>query len=387
MNIVKHPGNNVGGVFSAIGPQPPFATSLTQAPKDWTLSLTVTGGGLATPESVAVDSQGNVWAANFNSAPAGGIGHISAFNPQGTPLNVTGFPSNAIAEDFGLAIDSSDNVWITVEEMPHYSGTRGSVVRMMGVSSGASLGSTTTFADPSINFPIAVAADSNGTIFIVNNSGTNSTNLVTLNPTTSTYTPISTGNLIGFPTSLAIDSSHGVWLAGSDSARDSVVHLDSGNNIVFSTDCCGPVSSVALDSTGNVWMADSQNSNTDGTISNGAVTELGPDGTTLQSFITTGGITNPSHVVVDAAQNVWIANFHTNVTNGTESISELANSGAAISPDTGYGLDANIRAPYALAADPSGNIWVSNTGVDSLVMFFGMAAPTKTPAPITPQAP
>src|SRR6201995_1061442 len=69
MNIVKNPGNNVGGVFSAIGPQPPFATTLTQAPNDWTLSLTVPGGGMfasptgsppdESPESVAIDSQGN----------------------------------------------------------------------------------------------------------------------------------------------------------------------------------------------------------------------------------------------------------------------------------------------------------------------------------------
>src|ERR1700744_3690744 len=46
MNIVKNPGNNVAGVFSGFGPQPPFATTLTQAPNDWTLSLTVSGGGM-----------------------------------------------------------------------------------------------------------------------------------------------------------------------------------------------------------------------------------------------------------------------------------------------------------------------------------------------------
>ena len=48
MNIVKNPANNVAGVFAAIGPQPPFATTLTKAPNDWTLSLTVTGGGIRT---------------------------------------------------------------------------------------------------------------------------------------------------------------------------------------------------------------------------------------------------------------------------------------------------------------------------------------------------
>ena len=57
MNIVKNPGNNVAGVFSAIGPQPPFATTLSKAPNDWTLSLTVTGGGMlaAGPSDVPPD--------------------------------------------------------------------------------------------------------------------------------------------------------------------------------------------------------------------------------------------------------------------------------------------------------------------------------------------
>jgi streptogramin lyase len=262
---------------------------------------------------------------------------------------------------------------------------------MMGVSSGASLGSTTVFGNPSINFPYAVAADTDGTIFIANYSGSNSTNLVSLNPTTNSYTSISTGSLVGFPSALAIDTSHGVWLPGTDNGgsppRKSVVHVDASGNLVFSTDCCGPVSSVALDSLGNVWMADTENSDVDGNGSNGAVTELAPDGTTLQSFITTGGITNPSDIIVDAAQNVWIANLHTNVKDATESLSELSDSGAAISPDTGYGLDANLLVPYALVADPSGNIWVSNTGDNSLVMFFGIATPTKTPASVIPQAP
>ena len=55
MNIVKNPANNVAGVFSAIGPQPPFATTLTQAPNDWTLSLTVTGGGMLTGSTGIAD--------------------------------------------------------------------------------------------------------------------------------------------------------------------------------------------------------------------------------------------------------------------------------------------------------------------------------------------
>lgn len=382
INIVKNPGNNVAGVFSAMGPQPPFATTLTQAPNDWTLSLTVTGGGVASPESLAVDSQGNVWVADFN-------GLLSAFNPQGTPISSAGFGSGLLSEDFGLTIDPSDNIWVTIEEQPFH-GTRGSVVRFSGVSSGGTLGTSTLFSDNSINFPYAVAADSNGSIFIANYSVTGSTtNLVTLNPALTTYTPISTGSQIGFPVALAPDTAGGVWITGGSLA--SVAHVDSSGNILFTSDCCGPVGGVALDSSANVWMTDSSDSDAAGD-SGGAVTEFAPDGTTLHAFVTTGGITNPSHVAIDAAQNVWISNLHTNATGPNESISELAglnssSPGSAISPGIGFGLDAGLRLPYSLAIDPSGNLWVSNTGGNSLVMFFGLAAPTRTPMPVTPQAP
>ena len=385
INIVKNPGNNVAGVFSAIGPQPPFPTTLAQAPNDWTLSLTVTGGGVASPESLAVDSQGNVWVADFN-------GLLSAFNPQGTPISSAGFGSGLLSEDFGLTIDPSDNIWVTIEEQPSHNSTRGSVVRFSGVSSGGTLGTSTLFSDNSINFPYAVAADSNGSIFIANYSVTGSTtNLVTLNPATSAYTPVSTGGQIGFPVALAADTAHGVWITGTSGGGASIAHVDASGNIIFSSDCCGPVGGVALDSSGDVWLTDSQDSDAAGD-SGGAVTEFDPNGNTLHAFVTAGGITNPSHVAVDAAQNVWITNLHTNNPGPNESISEVAGSnsnspGSAISPGTGFGRDAGLLLPYSLAIDPSGNLWVSNTGGNSLVMFFGLAAPTKTPLPVTPQAP
>jgi hypothetical protein len=88
---------------------------------------------------------------------------------------------------------------------------------------------------------------------------------------------------------------------------------------------------------------------------------------------------------------VWISNLHSTSAT-TETISELSGvtsstPGTPISPSTGYGLDANLLLPYNLAVDPGGNIWVSNHGGNDLVMFFGMAAPTKTPMPVTPAAP
>jgi len=396
INIVKNPGNNVAGVFAAIGPQPPFATTLTKAPNDWTLSLTVTGGGMfasttgnppdESPETIGIDSQGNVWVGDH-----GGI--LSAFSPQGTPLSSTGFGSANAGEAYGLAVDPSDNVWLTLAEYGTHNGTKGSLEKFTGVSSGSGLGTASIFTDNSLDFPYAVAADSNGNLFAANYYVLGSaTNMTSFNPTTNTWTAIPTSVQIGFSVAVAVDPAHGAWLAGG-SGNDSVEHNDASGNLLFETGCCGAISAVALDSVGNVWLADTQNTSSTGG-DGGAITELAPDGSTLHDFITTGGISHPSHIAIDAAQNVWITNFHSPSDSGLryQTISELAGSnssspGTALSPSTGYGMDANLLLPYSLAIDPSGNIWVANTGSASLVMFFGMAAPTKTPLIVKPQAP
>ncbi|HTV07713.1 MAG TPA: hypothetical protein VMD97_01555 [Candidatus Aquilonibacter sp.] len=391
MNIVKNPANNVAGVYGAIGSTPPFATTLTKAPNDWTLSLTVSGGGVATPTSLAVDSQGNVWVADYNGA-------VSAFSPQGTPLTGSPFGNTSIlGEDFGLAVDPSDNVWVTVEQTPYHSNnTEGSLVRFYGASSGAQFGTSTVFSDNTINFPYAVAADSSGNIYIANNTvlaSSGGTNAVRLDPATSTYTQLAGQGMVGGATALVPDGSDGTWITSTTDY--SVTHINADGSLAAVVDCCGPTSAVALDTSGKVWMAnsiDSSDSNDD--ADTGSVALLNADGSIVQDYITAGGITNPSGLVLDAAGDVWISNLHTKSGSGTryETISELAgvpsgNAGTAISPSTGYGLDAQMLLPYGLAIDPSGNVWVSNKGGNDLVMFFGLAAPTKTPMPVTPTAP
>jgi streptogramin lyase len=149
---------------------------------------------------------------------------------------------------------------------------------------------------------------------------------------------------------------------------------------------------MSVDSAGDVWVANASQSDAEDDTNDGSVGEIGPDGTVLQPFLTGGGIMNPSDTEVDAAQNVWVTNHLEQMGQTSESFSELAGStstspGAALSPSTGFGLDANLVQPYALALDASGNVWISSEGSNSLVMFFGVGAPTKTPRPPTPLAP
>jgi streptogramin lyase len=50
-----------------------------------------------------------------------------------------------------------------------------------------------------------------------------------------------------------------------------------------------------------------------------------------------------------------------------------------LSPTAGYGLDAPLQAPYGLAIDASGNLWLSNADTNTLTQFVGLASPIQTP--------
>jgi hypothetical protein len=384
INIVKNPGNNVAGVFAAIGPQPPFPTTLTQAPNDWTLSLTVTGGGISDPTALGVDAEGNVWVADF-----GGL--LSAYSPQGTPLSATGYGAGVLSEDYGLAIDLSGDVWVSVEEQPSRGSTKGSIVRLLGASSGGTMGATTVFANSAIDYPFGLAADSNGNILVADNAGSSvGDGVAVVNPSGPTYTAFSGNHEIDGASAVASDGSGGIWVANGPPY--SATHIDSSGNVLAAADCCGVTDGLALDSGGNVWLSAFFQSDEDGTTETGSIAELAPDGTVSLQYLTGGGVFNPSDVVADAAQTVWVANYGSPVGQAKQSFSELAGStsftpGAALSPSTGFGLDADLAEPFALAVDASGNLWITNSANNDLVMFFGMATPTKTPMPVTPTPP
>ena len=385
LNITHHPGQNVAAVYAAIPttPAPPFATTLTKSPNDWTMSLTITGGGLFMPTALGVDSQGNVWVANQNSP-------LSAFSPQGTPLSSTGFGSGQISQVYGLAIDPSNNIWVT-----NFNGNTGygSVTKFYGINppTGSATGSVVGTYSNGSDFPYVVAADTNGDIFIANTGNASAT---VYNPNGSLLYA-SLGANIGLPTipqGIAIDANHGFWLPGDNE----VAHISApsatypNGQLLSNANCCAFSYGVATDAHGNLWVSDylgGVSPNNDG-----AFADLAPDGTILLSSVTTGGINHPAMVAIDAAQNVWFANLH------GASITEIAGNsaavpGAALSPTTGvystggFGLDAALNGPFSLAPDRSGNLWVSNENVYALTMFFGLAAPTITPLQPIPTAP
>jgi hypothetical protein len=382
LNIVKHPGENVKAVFQAISARAPFDGGLSTWPNDWTMSLTVTGGGLKDPIALAVDEAGNVWVAGHN-------GPLSAFNPQGTPFNGSPYGVGKIDKSDGIAIDTNGDVWVT-QYNTNFGANAGAVTKFLGVNS-SPVGSVVTFNNYpgffiDIYFPLAVAADTNGNMFVSNNGNSSAT---VLESNGSVYTNgdnisgayLGAGDADAFPQSIALDTAHGYWMPDGDKY---LYHISADGVLESSTQCCAGNWGVAADSYGDVWVAN---------YLDYSFSEVAPDGTLLIHRSAVGGIAGPQYLAVDAGQNVWFSNYL------GESITEIASNhggtsaGVAISPtvgahgDGGYGRDAQLSETGFIAPDPSGNLWVANEDIDTVTMFFGLATPTMTPIQPAPTAP
>ena len=370
LSIVLHPGdsNIVAAVWGLINSQAPFATTLTQAPNDWTMTLTITNGGLSNPTALGVDTSGNVWVANYN-------GSLSAYSPQGAAFSSTPYGSGTLAESFGLTIDTSGNIWVTNFESPN---GHGSITKFLGASSG-SPGSLVTntgnnshyFYDSSIDFPTALAADTNGNIAIANSA--NSTATIYNSSSNSLVTSGLGSGSSSTPLAIAFDSSHGLWLAND--GNGTVTHVSSTGAIIANPTCCSGADGIAVDATGNAWITN---------YSGEYVYAVSSTGSSITN--TTGGglsTTNsqPAGIAVDASQNIWIADGNGSV------ITQLTDTGFPVSPSSGYGLDAKLSDLHGIVPDASGNLWVSDFSKNAVVMFFGLATPTKTPVQPVPTTP
>ncbi len=80
----------------------------------------------------------------------------------------------------------------------------------------------------------------------------------------------------------------------------------------------------------------------------------------------TGNMSAPSALAADASGNIWI----TNKTGNT--VTRLSQNGTLLS---GTGYTNSLNAPTALAFDPSGNLWVTNSGNNTLSKFGSTGTP------------
>jgi sugar lactone lactonase YvrE len=389
-------------VFNAVPAQPPFSPGLTTAPHDWTMSITYTGGGLNDPSGVAVDSQGDVWVANFLGGAVTEIsrsGQLRSLSAQVCGVvNGNGggaCPESNLEESFGVAVDGSDNVWVTNEQSASsVNSGDGSIIEF---NSAGQVVTGAPYTAGGLYFPYAIAAVKDGSVWVAEYGSSTATHLAAGGSPLSGpegYTDNHMQPL--YPNSVAIDASasQNAWFGASSEATEVTP-----SGTISSYYCCGAATDIAIDRAGDVWLTDRL----------GGLVEMVSNPTVCQSVawcigqtltatggspVGPGGIYDPANLAIDGNGNVWLTNFSSAVAGqniSTISAVNGANSGpnsfTAISPANGFGLDAGMEHPDGIAIDASGSIWVSDWGGSAITQFVGLAAPIATPLLGPPQQP
>ena len=265
----------------------------------------------------------------------------------------------------------NDNAWIP-NEQPFTSTGIGSVSELS--SSGTSLAGN-GYQNGGMNYPISVAIDPNGTVWVVDYGNSHVTLLnsvgTPLSGTTGYTTP-----LFAFPVAVAVDANHFGWIVNQSSNNVTKVAPDGSSFTNYN--CCDLASGIAIDQGNNIWVAN---------YFGDSVSLLTNSGSVIASnYTANGSVYHPQGIAVDGGGSVWVANYR------APYLSKLAGStaavpGAALSPATGIGADAALLEAYAIAIDASGNLWVSNQGNSTITKFLGLAVPVKTPLSALPQLP
>jgi hypothetical protein len=383
--IARNPANNVATLSALSTPQAPFGPALSASPNDWTLAVSFSGGGLDLPTAIAVDASGNVWAANYcgsNSA----CSSATKLSGNGQPSSSTGFSDGTFFENYGLGIDPKGNVWLTNYNSVQVNSGHGSIAELN--ATGQVLSPIDGYSGGGINFPAAVAADTDGSIWIANQGNSTASKI------SNSGSPLSgsgwgSGQLWG-PSAVAIDANHNAWFANQNAASGSVTSVSpdgltvkvfpSGGNQPsgIATDAIGISTNT---SKGHVWVANY-------TTSSVSELRLNNDGSvTVVGTYTGGGIDHPNGIAVDGSGNVWVTNYRIGPSLSEFQGANSSSPGQPLSPAAGLGADANLVDPFGVAIDASGNVWVSNSGASYVTQFLGAATPVKTPLVGPPQLP
>ena len=242
--------------------------------------------------------------------------------------------------------------------------------------------------------PAGITADDSGSIYIAD-QGNNVIRKVTTTGIISTYAGTGVAAYSGdsgLATAAALNSPTGVTIDG----RGNLYIADKGNNCIRKITTAGIIltvagngspgysgnggpaiaaqlnapSGVAIDGVGNLYIADYANNvvrkvDTSGIISLYAGT--GTPGYTGDGFAATLAMLNsPVGIAVDAAGDLFIADNGNHVVrkvNLSGIISTVAGTGTlGNSGDGGLATAALLNAPYGIALDASGNIYISDQG-------------------------
>ena len=403
---------NITNLYMLQTPVTPFIGVQTQ-PTDWTLGILYTGTptGTQTPQSqtllhgandVAIDSNGNVWLINYDTANPT-TESLTELSPTGVPLqNVFNSGATAPASMAGtgprnLAIDTSNNVFVATSTLSYIFGynTTTSTTSYLADSSGAydvaaygtdvylqhSSGTTGTSIGIDV-FANGVLAAANRYEFSYNATPVNEGQYLGISTAGTLYISPGTGTSI----TSATGTSSAAAIAGGCTAGAQCLATTYSPTYTAITATLNAPYQPAAGVNGAMWIPNAS--------ATGGVSYIASAGATPVNFenspASTAAFNTARRVVVDGVGNAFVLN------RGSSDVSEVTSAGAILSPYPTTGNTTPIGFTHGgmssvtgMGIDPSGNIWVSNgvnptasplaTDTNSIFEIVGLAAPTITP--------
>jgi trimeric autotransporter adhesin len=340
-----------------------------------------------------------------------GIGYIAYHEQPGAA------DTEPLWNPSGLAIDSQGNIYIadTGNNTIRKVDTSGHLTTVAGTSKpcgGGRCGDGHIATNATLNGPQGVAVDSAGNIYIAD-TGDNRVRMV----------QASTGNILAFagnwnvpsctnptqpcgdggssklanlngPTALAVDKKNNVYIADSGDNRVRIVvpkgkiisaFAGNGTTCAPSNGACGdggsavaasmgPPRGVAADHLGNIYIADTRD-NRIRVVSSGTISTVA--GTGLRGYSGDGGsattamLAGPVGVWVDASENIYISDT------GNQSIRKVSSGtintvlGGGSGGDGNAPLAAQFANPYSIALGSGGDYFVADTNNNRIRMVSG----------------
>lgn len=297
--------------------------------------------------------------------------------------------------------------WTNLANGGVYSGATTSTLTISGASASlngtryryllngnASTAAVLTVAPVIVPFPVAIAADSAGNLYV---GDTGNDTIVRVTPagaaTTFAGSGGQTGTADGTGTAARFNDPSGIAIGGdgtlsvSDTANATVRRISATGvvttlagspNTRGNTNGTGSAATfrsplgLAQDASGNLYVADAQNHTIRRITPAGVVTTFAGsagasgsvDGTTA-----TARFNNPTGVAVDGAGNVYVADTTNNTIRRISAagvVTTLAGVAGISGSSDGVGANALFNQPSGLALDSSGNLYVADTANSSL---------------------
>lgn len=298
---------------------------------------------------------------------------------DGDPL--TGQTASSVTVGTGLLVDSAH----TLTAIARTATVAGSTEARFWITEGPTKG-VTTFAGPStLNLPKCIAADSAGTLYVVDAGSYRILKIAATGEVTTLAGSGSRGTADGAGTSasfyspfgIAVDAQGNVYVSDTDAYRirkitpEGVVTTFAGSENGGHLDGTGTAAKfigptgLAVDASGNIYVADlfwirkitpaGEVSTLAGSDHSGSEDGAG----TAASFY------QPDGVAVDSSGNVYVADtFNQTIRKVTQAgvVTTIAGKAEVDGSADGVGTEATFCAPEGIAVDASGNLFVADLG-------------------------